>query len=239
MESILDFFEQVGGEPARELFVRLFKFIPAFLVATLIFAAGLVLGWMVKVALRAGLRTLNLDIYAERSGARMPMQKFGIREPLSEIAATVAGLIVVFIFAVLAIGNLQLPATNAFLENLLLYLPNVFVAGLVMLLGWVVGRYVERGVLISAINAGQPSARLLSKGVFIGILFFAFAIAMEQLGIGKGTIAVSFNIILGGVVFSVALAFGLGGQDIARDYLKRKFVRENGEENKKDDIEHL
>ncbi len=59
--------------------------------------------------------------------------------------------------------------------------------------------------------------------------------ALEQLGIGRGAITVAFAILFGGVVLALALAFGLGGKDIAREYLEKKIKggdKENG-------IEHM
>ncbi|MEW6215921.1 MAG: hypothetical protein AB1478_12085, partial [Nitrospirota bacterium] len=63
----------------------------------------------------------------------------------------------------------------------------------------------------------------------------ALTMALEQLGIGRGTIVIAFAIIFGGVVLALAIAFGLGGRDIAKEYIERKI---KGEE-RKDDISHL
>ena len=54
-------------------------------------------------------------------------------------------------------------------------------------------------------------------------LLVASAMALEQIGVAPVVVAATFSILLGGVVLAVALAFGLGGRDLARDYLKRKF----------------
>jgi hypothetical protein len=79
-------------------------------------------------------------------------------------------------------------------------------------------------------------AGLLARGVKILIFVFAFAMALEQLGIGRNIVVVAFTILFSGIVFALALAFGLGGKDIARDYLEKKFKEK---EEDKDDIQHL
>ncbi len=56
----------------------------------------------------------------------------------------------------------------------------------------------------------------------------------HQRCIGRGTIIIAFAIIFGGVVLALAIAFGLGGRDIAKEYLEKKLKGE-----KRDDIEHL
>jgi len=63
--------------------------------------------------------------------------------------------------------------------------------------------------------------------------------AMEQLGIARGTVLAAFTIIFGGLVFALALAFGLGGKDIARKYLERRFKLEETEQNQDDEIKHI
>ena len=59
--------------------------------------------------------------------------------------------------------------------------------------------------------------------------------ALEQLGIGSNTIVIAFAISFGGVVLALSIAFGLGGRDIAKDYLEKKI---KGEE-RKDEISHV
>jgi hypothetical protein len=78
-------------------------------------------------------------------------------------------------------------------------------------------------------------AGLVGKLVKRTVILLALTMALEQLGIGKETIVIAFAIILGGVVLALAIAFGLGGRDIAKEYLEKKI---KGEENK-DDIHHL
>jgi hypothetical protein len=60
--------------------------------------------------------------------------------------------------------------------------------------------------------------------------------ALEQLGIGKETVLLTFAILYGGVVFALALAFGIGGQETAREYLEKRL---KGEGNDEDEIQHL
>jgi hypothetical protein len=62
--------------------------------------------------------------------------------------------------------------------------------------------------------------------------------ALEQLGIGRETVILTFAIVLAGVMLALALAFGLGGRDLAKEYLERKMRgKEEGEE--RDEISHL
>ncbi|OGD25675.1 MAG: hypothetical protein A2Y56_09970 [Candidatus Aminicenantes bacterium RBG_13_63_10] len=68
---------------------------------------------------------------------------------------------------------------------------------------------------------------------------FAFAMALEQLGIGRSTVIAAFTVVFGGVVLALALAFGLGGQDLARGLLEKRFKKEGDKDEKRDELKHL
>jgi acyl-CoA synthetase (NDP forming) len=76
-----------------------------------------------------------------------------------------------------------------------------------------------------AVTAVEEAARKGVKGL---ILLFAFVMAFEQLGIGRSTVIAAFTIAFGGAVLALALAFGLGGKDLARTYLEKRFKKDGG-----------
>lgn len=121
------------------------------------------------------------------------------------------------------------------LERLLLYLPNMVVSAVILFFGYVLGSFLGRTSLIAAVNAGIGISGLIGKLVRITVFMLSAAMALEQLGIGRGTVVVAFAIVLGGIVLALAIAFGLGGRDLARDYLENKLFKKE----EKDSIEHL
>jgi Na+/H+-translocating membrane pyrophosphatase len=68
------------------------------------------------------------------------------------------------------------------------------------------------------------------------VYFIGVSMALEQLGIGRDTVLVSFGIIFSGLVLALSIAFGLGGKDVAREYLEKKLKEKRQEE---DDFQHL
>ena len=81
---------------------------------------------------------------------------------------------------------------------------------------------------------------MIGRFVKITIFILSATMAVEQLGIGRDTVIIAFAIIFGGIVFALAIAFGLGGKDLARDYLKRNIHREKKEDDEtRDDIDPL
>src|SRR5207247_1338640 len=82
--------------------------------------------------------------------------------------------------------------------------------------GWLAANFLGQGVLIAAVNAGLPEARVLARAARWLVLLFAFATALTEIGIGRDMVVVAFGILFGGLVLALAVAFGLGGRHLAR-----------------------
>ena len=84
---------------------------------------------------------------------------------------------------------------------------------------------------MAAVNANVPSPRVLSLGVRSIIIVFVLSIVFEELGIAEETMLVAFGIGFGALMLGLAIAFGIGGRDLARRFLERRFVHPKKDEN--------
>jgi len=84
---------------------------------------------------------------------------------------------------------------------------------------------------LAAVNANMPSARIVSLAVRSIIIVFVFSIVFEELGLAEQTMLVAFGIAFGALMFGLAIAFGIGGRNLAQRFLEEKFVRGKKEEN--------
>jgi hypothetical protein len=229
-----NFLERVIIQPFDRFLERLLEFLPDVMTSILIFVAGIVLGIILKSVFLRFFQAIKIDKFSERSGAVEMMKKGGIKEPLSVILARLLGWVTVISFLILSLRTLNIPAIEQIMERFILYLPNVFVAAVIVFLGYFLGNFLGRAALIAAVNAGFRMAGLIARFVKLTIILLSITMALEQLGIGRETIIIAFAIIFGGIVFALSLAFGLGGRDIAKEYLEKRI---KGEE--KDDISHI
>jgi hypothetical protein len=222
--------------PLKDFLQRLITFLPNLFSSLIIFVLGLVLGWILKKIIIKIARLFKTDPFCSTIGITEALEKVGIKGSPSRFLGRIFYWLAVIIFTIIALYALKVPAIENLLEQFLLYLPNIFIAALLITVGYLLGNFLGRTILIAAVNAGMRFAGLLARGVKILIFVFAFAMALEQLGIGRNIVVVAFTILFSGIVFALALAFGLGGKDIARDYLEKKFKEK---EEDKDDIQHL
>jgi hypothetical protein len=229
------FLERVLIQPFDRFVERLLAFLPDIMTSILIFVAGIVLGIILKAVFLRFFQAIKIDKFSERSGAVEMMKKGGVKEPVSVILARLLGWVTVISFLILSLRTLNIPAIEQILERFILYLPNVFVAAVIIFLGYFLGNFLGRASLIASVNAGFRMAGMIARFVKLTILLLSMTMALEQLGIGRETIIIAFAVIFGGVVFALSLAFGLGGRDIAKEFLEKKI---RGEE-RKDEINHL
>lgn len=231
----MDSFERIFSEPFRTFFDKVLQFLPNLLSAVLILLLGLLAGWLTRMVLNRFFHVVRLDAYAERSGLKMLLARGGLTLPLSNLLARGSGGLVVFVFLLISLDSLDLDIIRNLIERLFNYLPNVFVAAVILLLGGMAGNFLGRAALIAAVNTGFRLSGLVGRFVKYLVYFLSITMAVEQLGIGKETVLLAFAILFSGIILALAIAFGLGGQDAARDYLEKRL----GERPSADDIEHL
>lgn len=232
----MEFLQRLFIDPFNRFLDNLLFFLPNFLTALVILLVGLLLGGLLKMAVVRLFRAVGIDGLCERTGMSQLLCKSGIREPLSLLLAKLAGGLTVAVFAVIAVQTISVPAVERLLERFFLYLPNVFVALIILFVGYLLSNFLSRAALIASVNAGVRLSGLVGRFVRYVILIMSITMALEHLGIGSETVIIAFTIVFSGVVLAFALAFGLGGRDVARDYLERKL---KGVEREEDDLTHL
>jgi hypothetical protein len=223
-------------EQFRSFLERVAGFLPNILIGIVLIILGLVVAWFLRVIITRAGQVLRLDHLSERSGLVQILHRSGIKEPFSRLLGKLIYWIVLITFVIMGLNAFQVPAVENILSTFLLYLPNVIVAGILLFLGYLFGNFLGRAALIASVNAGLAVSGLVGRLVKYTVFIMAVAMALELLGIGKDTVLIAFAIIFGGIVLALAIAFGLGGRDAAKEYIDR-MLKEKQE--KKDEIEHL
>ena len=232
------FLQKIIIEPLNSFFESILQFLPNFFAFLLILIIGIILGRVLHALFLRIFKAVGLDKFSEKSGVMDLIRKGGIKDSVSVLLAKIVRWVTIIIFAIIALRALELSTIEGIFEKFLLYLPNVFVAAVILLFGYLLGNFFGRAALIASVNAGIRIAGVIGRFVKFTVFLLAATMALEQLGIGKETIVIAFAIIFGGVVLALAIALGLGGKDTAKEYIEKKFKGEE-EEDKNDEISHL
>ena len=231
------FIDRVIVQPLTDFFQKLIDFLPTFLSALLVFVLGLFMAWVVKLVVIKLFKLLKLDGLFARTGLTETLQKMAVKDSPEKFVGRIFFWLVAASFFIVSLSMLKLPAVEQLFERFLLFLPNLLVVGVILTLGFLLGNFLGRAVLIASVNAGVKLSGLLSKTVKTIVILFSFVMSLEQLGIGRSTVIAAFTILFGGIVLALSLAFGLGGKDIAKDYLEKRFKKDKEEE--KNEIKHI
>jgi hypothetical protein len=219
-----DFFESTFVDPLRQLYLHLVSFFPRLLGAAGLILLGLFLAWLSCKLLRKSLLALHFDRFCAQIGLAGLIERSKIQRPPSELLAAGIYWLIFFNFFMIGIRTLDEPVMTQLFARFFAYLPNLLVSLLILIAGLIFSKFVSRSLSLAATNAQIQSARMIGIGADVLLTLFTFSLSLEQLGIGKSTIVAAFSILFGGVVLAMALAFGLGGRKIAREFLEKSLV---------------
>jgi hypothetical protein len=202
----------------------------------IIVVVGWVVAWLVKTILPRILNFVRFNSLFARAGVAQVFTKAALPTP-SDLLARFIFWIIWITFILFGLEALEIPALQAEISGLFLILPQIFVAFIILLVGILVANFVSRAALLAAVNANSPSPGLISAVVRSVIIGLTLTMALERVGLGRGVVLVAFSTFFGALMFGLALAFGLGGRDLARRVLERRFLEDKKEEDQ--GISHL
>ena len=134
----------------------------------------------------------------------------------SEIIGIIALVGILLISAVAATNVLGIPALTTIVGGILVLLGQV-VVGLAI---FAVGLYLSNLAFNIISSSGGGQAKILAQAARIAILVLVAAMALQQIGLAPDIINLAFGLLLGAICVAIALAFGLGGRDVAAEQLR-------------------
>jgi small-conductance mechanosensitive channel len=198
-------------------------FLPRLAGAILLLVVGVLVARLLGRVLRRALQAAGLDHTAERWGVADVLARAGLGRSLAHVlgVALRVSLTVVVVFAALSLLGLQFLSES--LNQGVLFLPKVLAALGLMLVGVVLAGFVRERVERTATQWDLPvPLGPLFQGVVIAIFVIT---AAAQLTISIALLMVLVAIVLAAVAAPFALAFGLGGRDVARSLSAGRYVR--------------
>jgi len=192
-----------------------------FLAMLVVLLVGVLVAYTARIVLSLGLRLLGFDRFCEKHGVGNALASAGIALSPTGVAGRVVFWTVMMVFLVLSLAALDIAPMNDLVSRLFVFLPQLLAALVILVLGYVVGVFLQRATLLASVNAGLPRARVLASTVQTLVLLFTVAMALEQVGIGRSIVLATFSVAFGSVGLAAAFAFGYAARDFARSVLER------------------
>ena len=218
-------------EPGRAFLSKVAAFLPNLLAALLILLVGWAVARFVRLVVFRALLAVRFDTASERAGIDDILTRADISQSSAELVATLVYWLTNLLVLMTAVNVLGLTSVSDLLNQILLYVPKVIAAVVVLILGLFFANFLSGVIKTAAANADVREAELFGNVARYAVIVFTGAIALQELGIGAELVRSAFNIVFGAVALALALAFGLGSKEIARDWLAR-YIEQSRERKK-------
>jgi hypothetical protein len=218
---------------------KVLTLLPNLLAMVTILIIGFLIAWAIKILLLRFLKAIKFDRVSERWGLTHMLSKGGISYSPANLLSKFFYWVIVLITLILGINALEVAATQNFIAQFFNYLPHLFAAVLILVVGYLIALFLGQAALIAAVNAQMESAKILSRAVRWFIMILALTMALYHLGIAEKVIVAAFSITFGGIVLALAIAFGWGGRELAKDFLEKLYKRRERGGERQDQISHI
>jgi small-conductance mechanosensitive channel len=148
--------------------------------------------------------------------------------------------VIILLFFVTASETLGWSVVSKSISDLLTYLPQLFSAIVVFVIGFYIAGFIQRALISVLETLSVASARIISNFAFYLILVIVSLTALNQAGVETGLLTSNVTIIVGGMILAFAISFGIGSRDILKNILSSFYSKTNfqiGQEIKVGDIE--
>jgi hypothetical protein len=196
--------------------------LPRLLALLIIALAGWVIAYLIKIVLRSLLRLVRFDRLSEKAGAAQLLKNVALPSP-SELLCQLVFWLAWLGIILTGISSLGSASVQLHIADFFLFLPRLFAALFMVFLGMLAASFFARAALLAAVNSDLPSPHLLSDAVKVIIVVLSISMAFEEIGLAQRTVTIAFAIVFGALMLGLAMAFGLGGRDLAREFLERRF----------------
>ena len=192
---------------------KLFYILPDIIGAILILIVGSLIAMMIAGIVETGIKKLKIDSALEKTIFQPVSQNLGIKINTSKVFGELVKWFILIVVFIAAADVAKLTQVTDFFNEVLFYLPNVFVAVLILVVASLLATFVSNmiGTLVKD-DLGYFSG--LAK---VAIYTFGILASLHQLQISRPLVEILFT----GIVATCVLSFGLGGKDVAADITKK------------------
>ena len=200
-----------------------FDFLPNLVGFLLLLLIGYVVARIVAAVVRKLLDALKVDEHLRSSAVHGHMERVMPGTSVSNVLATVVFWLIFVLFLTSAIGALKIPTATTFMNQVLAYLPNVIVAIVIFVIAALLAGAAANGV--GRVMGETPTARIAATVVPALVMVIALFMILDQLQIAEAIVTIAFAATVGALALGLALAFGLGGRDVARRLLEDAYAK--------------
>lgn len=193
------------------------NFVPKILAGTIVLLIGIIIASILKQVVQGIFRTFKIEVILQRYGVPEAKEEFTWTNIFSEIVRW----FVIIIFLLPTADIWGLPRVVTILNEFILYIPNVLVAAIIAVVGFVMARLAHDLVLASVKGLSATTANGIASTTRWAINIFVILAVLNQLGVATDLIKILFTGFVAMLAIAGGIAFGFGGQDSAKDIVEK------------------
>lgn len=205
----------------KGMVVSVADYLPTFFTIMAI----LILGWVTARVISKLIARVFKEIYfntiCQHLGLVGILRKGGIKSTPSDVVGCLVYWIIMITVLATSIKVFGLPMVDDLVNRLFSYVPSVISAVFVLIFGMILGNFIASLVRVVASNTDIPRPDILGMLTKYAIVVFAITIFLREIGLGDLISGDNLNALFMSICLALALAFGLGGRDMAAKYIDK------------------
>lgn len=218
-----EFFNSIGEailEALTSLWEGLVMYLPSLIAGIIILIVGIFLAKAIEKIVQKIIEAAKIDELVSKINIVRKIEEGGTRVIFSQIFAWMVKWFLYIVLLIAVSEILKLGQFTTFLKDIALYLPNVIIAVLILVVGFVLGYFVDDLVVKILKSTRAKLANLVGEVAKWAIIVFAVLAALLQLNVAVSLIQMLFTGVIFMLALSFGLAFGLGGRDAAKEVIE-------------------
>lgn len=202
------------------------SYFPRLLTAILILLVGWIIARVIATLVKRLAIRIGFDAILARTGISEGLKKAEIRRSGDDLLGLLVFWTIFLNFLLIGLESLGLTAAVEPLRNLIGLLPRLLAALATLVAGILIAQFLGRAAQAAMASMGVEFHEQVGSGVNMLLIVMVVIVVLEQLGIDATIMTTIFTNVLTIAVAGAALAFGLGGRDVARNVLAGYYARE-------------
>lgn len=200
-------------------------FVPRILIALLFLILGFILARLVASGITRLLQLIGFDRLLSRTAFQVLLERIGTKKPISKILGTIGFWLILSLFLLFASESLKLPLISEALTSLFHYIPKVFIAILILVLGLIASNFVRELIIMACSSAGITQGTIVAQAFYVAGILLVVVTSINQLGINTALLDNTIIIIIAGLIGGSALSFGLGARSAVANLIAAHYLR--------------
>ena len=209
----------------RELITSFASGIPRVFSAIVIIIIGIIIARILRKIIKKVLETIGIDKLGDKLNEIEMINKADVEIKFSSVLSKIVYYIIVLFFLMAATSQLQMEAVSDLVKNLLEFIPNLIVAGIILTIGFIFAEMLKTIVQTALTSFGIPSAKMISSFFFYFVLINIVVSALSQAKIDTGFLGQNISILIGGVVLAFSIGYGLASKSTMANFIGSMYMK--------------